>query len=202
MKIIVVVVTLGLGAVPHHLSAQEETAAEVAATIPGDTVNAPVPSRGASPGGAFLRSVLVPGWGQASVGAYNRAGFYFAVDAMSAWMFLKTRRTLSSAQNILIRMEAEETARLIAAGTTDLQEIATALDEIERVGDARNLVEVRSQQREDWLAFGLFMVLIGGADAFVASHLTNFPDALETGFRVTPDGAFEAGLSVKLPYHE
>jgi hypothetical protein len=195
MKIIVLVVTLGLGAVPHHLSAQEETAAEVAATIPGDTVSAPVPSPGASPGGAFLRSVLVPGWGQASVGAYNRAGFYFAVDAMSAWMFLKTRRTLSSAQNILIRMEAEETARLIAAGTTDLQEI-------ERVGDARNLVEVRSQQREDWLAFGLFMVLIGGADAFVASHLTNFPDALETGFRVTPDGAFEAGLSVKLPYHE
>jgi hypothetical protein len=185
-----------LGLTPQSLAAQDVLGGEeVSDTTPQALVRRPV-----SPGGAFLRSILVPGWGQASVGAYNRAGFYFGVDAASAWMFFKTRRTLDSARKILGRVEAEVTAQVVSAGVSDLQKIAAALDDNEQVTDARALVEARSQQREDWLAFGLFMVLIGGADAFVAGHLADFPDALKTGFRVTPDGGFEAGLSVTLPF--
>lgn len=192
------ILVLAVVSMPMALSAQEQPEAS---PLTVDSVAAPAAKVFASPGKAFLRSVLVPGWGQASVGAYNRAGFYFGVEAISGWMFMKTIQTLSSAEEVLSLVEADATVRLIADGTSDLQEIAHALDDDEGVIAARDLVGVRAQQKEDWLAFGLFMLLIGGADAFVSGHLTNFPEALETGFRVTPDGAFEAGLSVKLPYH-
>jgi len=129
-----------------------------------------------SPSGAFLRSLLVPGWGQASVGSYNRAAFYFTVDAASAWMILKSSKTHSSAIRIADRLEAE--------------------------AEARGLAGVRAQQREDWIAFGLFMLVFGGADAFVSAHLADFPEALETEIRASPQGGLEVGLSVKLPFHE
>jgi len=163
-----------------------------------DSVQGP---RRASPRGAFLRSLLIPGWGQASVGSYNRAAFYFSVDAVSGWMILKTSKTHSSALRIATRLEAEAEAALIAAGITDPEEIAAALDEDEVLGEARGLGEVRAQQREDWIAFGLFMLFFGGADAFVSAHLADFPEALETGIRVTPMGGLEVGVSLKLPFH-
>lgn len=195
-------VGLAFGLAPVSLRAQNQ--GEAASTAESDSAAASAVTTGqeVSPGGAFLRSMLLPGWGQASVGAYNRAGFYFGIEATSAWMFLKTVQTLSTAREVVTRVEAEATARLLATGTSDLQEIANALDEDESVTAARELVGVRSQQREDWLAFGLFMLLIGGADAFVAGHLENFPDALQTDFRLTPGGALEAEVSVRLPRHE
>jgi len=186
------------GLSPRFASAQDPPVVEVAADSTEELVSRSWPS----PAGAFLRSVLIPGWGQSSVGAYNRAGFFFTVDATAAWMFFKTKRTLASAEEVVHLVEASVTAQLVADGTTDPQEIASALDDDEQVMDARDLVSTRSQQREDWLAFGLFMLLIGGADAFVAGHLTDFPDPLTAEFRVTPEGGFEAGFSVKLPYHE
>jgi len=164
------------------------------------TVDSSAVSR-VSPGGAFFRSMLVPGWGQASVGAYNRAGFYFAVEGISAWMFLKSARTLGTARDNLELLEARLTAELIADGVTEPEDIEDALVELESVDDARGLLESRSQQREDWLAFGIFMLFLGGADAFVAGHLADFPEAIEAGFRVLPQGGVEAGLSIRLPHH-
>lgn len=154
-----------------------------------------------SPGGAFARSLLVPGWGQASVGSYNRAAFYFTVDAASAWMILKSSKTHSSALRIADRIEAEAEAALIAGGITDPEEIAAALDANEVLAEARGLAGVRAQQREDWIAFGLFMLVFGGADAFVSAQLADFPEALETEIRASPQGGLEVGLSVRLPFH-
>jgi Family of unknown function (DUF5683) len=202
MNRILLLVGICLCVWPEIAAAQSTASTEGGlAEVVADTTGTP-DHAGPSPGGAFLRSVLIPGWGQASVGAYHRAGFYFTVEAGSAWMLLKTRRTLDSATKILGRVEADVTAQLVADGITDPQEIANVLDENEDVADARGLTEVRAQQREDWIAFGLFMLLISGADAFVASHLADFPDPLETGFRVTPDGAIEVGVSLKLPFHD
>ncbi|MGH7555350.1 MAG: hypothetical protein ACREMQ_20295, partial [Longimicrobiales bacterium] len=42
--------------------------------------------RGPSPRGAFLRSLLIPGWGQASVGSYTRGGIFFAIQSTSGYM--------------------------------------------------------------------------------------------------------------------
>ncbi|MGH7461185.1 MAG: hypothetical protein ACREMA_09170, partial [Longimicrobiales bacterium] len=55
---------LGIGL--SDVSAQERAAA-------ADTVRADS-ARRITPGKAFYRSLLVPGWGQASVGAYVRGG--------------------------------------------------------------------------------------------------------------------------------
>lgn len=148
-------------------------------------------------GGAFLRSVLIPGWGQATVGSPDRGGFYFAVESISLWMILKTSRTLGSARAIEAFRRAEAEARVIAAGETDPLEIEQLVDEDEVVVDAAELVAIRSQQKEDWLAFGLFFLFLGGADAFVAAHLADFPQPLEVAIRPLPDMGVEVAFSVR-----
>ena len=50
-----------------------------------------------SPGGAFLRAVLVPGWGHVSIGANARAGAYFAIESAVAYGIIRTRRRISEA---------------------------------------------------------------------------------------------------------
>ncbi len=88
------------------------------------------------------------------------------------------------------RLEAEE--RLIAGGTVD--PLPSAIDADPAVESAFNLVEIRKQQREDWIAFSVFFLLLGGADAFVAAHLADFPDPLETAIRPLPDMGVELGF--------
>ncbi len=63
-----------------------------------------------SPGGAFARSIVLPGWGQAAAGSTTRGWFYFTVESLSVWMILKTSKLLGSASDILDmrRLEAEE----------------------------------------------------------------------------------------------
>ena len=64
--------------------------------------------------------------------------------------------------------------------------------------NADELVEIRSQQKEDWLAVGLFFLFFGGADAFVAAHLADFPQPLETAIRPLPEMGVE--LVFSLPF--
>lgn len=147
-----------------------------------------------SPGGALVRSLMVPGWGQAVAGSPERGAFYFTLESLGLWMLLKTSKTLGSARDILAmrRLEAEE--RLIAGGTVDPAELAAGIDADAAVVSALNLEQIRVQQREDWLAFGLFFLLLGGADAFVAAHLADFPEPLETAIRPLPGMGVEVGF--------
>ena len=147
-------------------------------------------------GGAFLRSVLIPGWGQAKVGSPNRGGFYFGVESISFWMIMKTSKTLGSARDIAALRREEAEARVIAGGVTDPLEIENLVNEDEVVQNADELVEIRSQQREDWLAFGIFFLFLGGADAFVAAHLADFPQPLEAAIRPLPNMGVELAFSV------
>ena len=187
----------GLVLAPASARAQDPSVVPAQAEAEAaDTVDAP---RRHNAGGAFLRSLLVPGWGQAAVGSPNRGGFYFGVESISLWMILKTSRTLRSAEEIAALRRAEAEARLIAAGETDPAEIANLLDEDEMVQEAAELVEIRSQQQEDWVAFALFFLLLGGADAFVAAHLADFPDPLEAEIRPLPNMGVELEFSVPFP---
>ena len=149
-----------------------------------------------SPGGALVRSFLVPGWGQAVAGSPRRGAFYFTFESLSLWMVLKTSHTLGSARDIvaLRRLEAEE--RLSTSGTVDPVELLAAIDRDQAVTDAENLEQIRLQQREDWLSFGLFLLLLGGADAFVAAHLAEFPEPLEVAIRPLPNMGVELGFSL------
>lgn len=128
-----------------------------------------------SPRGAFLRSLAVPGWGQAYVGVPGRGGVYFAMEAGSLWMTVKSHRQLQASR--------ERDRGLRAAG-------------ILRGDTSSTLTESRRNQREDWITFSIFMLFFSGADAYVAAHLSDFAEHI--GVRPTPGGGMriEAALPV------
>jgi len=164
----------------------------------GTTARAPADTVGVSPGGAFLRSILVPGWGHAAVGSYTRGGFYFLTSGGTFWMIFKTARFLGAARERVDAVEGLVEAGLAARGVTDPDSITAALESDVRVTAARDLEEVRSQQMEDWIAFGVFWLLLNGADAFVSAHLADFPEPIEveTSGIPGPRGRMEVKVSV------
>ena len=164
-----------------------------------DTLTGP-PEDGAgliTPGGAFLRSALIPGWGHAKVGALGRGAFYFTLESAAVFMFLKSQSRLSLARDRVRMGEEVATARLQGQGLVDPLEIEEALAADEELTDLRGLETARSEQREDWMAVGIFFLFLGGADAFVSAHLAEFPTPVEVGFSGTPEG--RVGVAVSIP---
>ncbi len=179
--------------------------------IPPDSVSAPVPQEaspdtaavadafsGITPRGAFIRSALIPGWGHAEVGAYGRGAFYFLVEALSGFMIAKTQSRLSLARNRVRLRESTLTARILASGVEDPTEIEDLLAEDEVLEDLRGLEAARGDQREDWVALGVFFLFLGGADAYVSAQLMYFPGAVEVN--ATPSGGVEVGFSVPVNF--
>lgn len=140
-------------------------------TAPVDTTAAPSP--GISPRGAFLRSLVIPGWGQSALGARTRGGIYFALEAGSLWMVLKTRERLEEAR-------AEDRLRL-AVGTLP-------------PGEESSLVDARQDQLEDWITLSVFWLLFSGADAYVTAYLSDFDERVD----VVPDPS--GGLRVQTSF--
>lgn len=159
---------------------------------------AEVEPKGISPRGAFIRSSLVPGWGHAQVGAFVRGALYFTAEATTVLMVFKTQTRTTRTQKQLELRETVVTARLEGQGVTDPGAIESALAEDPVVEDLRALEESRLGQREDWIALGLFLMLIGGVDAYVSAHLADFPAALV--IEPTPAGGVEIGLSLPIGF--
>lgn len=151
-----------------------------------------------SPGGAFMRALLVPGWGHAAIGSYGRGGFYFTAQAATVYTALRARRRIGEAQDRVRFQERNLRANLAAEGVTDLDEIQARLDEDGTLGDLNNLLDSRQEQQEDLVAMSLFLILISGIDAYVSAHLAGFPEPLDLGIVPTGDGGVEVGLSVQL----
>jgi hypothetical protein len=174
---------LALCALPRAAAAQDPQPRD---TVRADTLRAPLVVTGdtvpvavadslqeISPRGAFLRSLVLPGWGQSELGAPGRGGVYFALEAGSLWMFVKSARKLD---------EARENER-IARETGVLTE-----DQIDP------LVRDRQNQREDWLTLSIFWLFFSGADAFVTAHLQDFDVHVNAIPR--PGGALELQATV------
>ncbi len=72
----------------------------IAESVPPVAAQAAVDSAGppVTPMGAFFRSLILPGWGQATVGQPVRGAFYFTMEAASLWMLFKTQSKLSAAE--------------------------------------------------------------------------------------------------------
>jgi hypothetical protein len=134
----------------------------------------PPPELERSPRGAFLRSVAVPGWGQAWVGSPVRGGVYFAMEAGALWMTYKSHRKLRE-------------ARFQEQWLRDSGQLAP--------GAVYGLSRARQDQVEDWLTLSIFLLFFSGADAFVAAHLADFGERVGGG--PTLDGG--ARLQVTLP---
>lgn len=152
-----------------------------------------------SPGGAFLRAVLVPGWGHAAIGSHTRGGFYMAAQAATVYTLLRTRTRIGSAQDRVRLTQGVITDRLAAEGITDPALVSEAFDADARLGRLRGLLDSRKEQQEDLVALSIFWVLISAADAYVSAHLARFPEPLELDTQVGPDGTVGVGLRLSLP---
>jgi hypothetical protein len=150
-----------------------------------------------SPGGAFFRSLLIPGWGHAAVGAYSRGAFYFAAASGSGYMLFKSVAGRDAAARARDTRQQVVEAELRFQGTPE-DSIPLLAEEDPRVTEAQALVDTRGQQVQDWAALGIFIVLLSGADAFVSAHLMDFPEPLE--IRVTPREFGRVELGVGIPY--
>ncbi len=173
--------------------------------LPPDTVTA---VQGPSPAGAFVRSLLVPGWGQASHGAYIRGGAFFALQSGSWFMLIKTIGKLAEARSIEERRVGVVRDSILAEAAEDPKlaerykdpralelDVQQAAERDERVTAIRGLVHAREEQREDWIAMTIFVTLMSGVDALVNAHLSDFPGRIA----VDPGRDGRLTLGVTLP---
>ncbi len=166
-------------------------------TVTRDTLRGPTPRL------AFVRSLLVPGWGQFSVGSYGRGALFAGIQGTSVYMLLKTLSRLEQARdretewvgfatdslNLLMEQDTIERKRLLAPGA-----FGTAVDENPGVSAARALVGSRERHRQDWITYLLFFTMMSGVDAYVTAHLRDFPAELSVQPR--KEGGVVVGASV------
>jgi len=150
-----------------------------------------------TPRGAFLRSLVVPGWGHVATESYGRGGFYVAAQTGSFWMLWQTLTRRAEAASFVSLERDVARARLQAGGVVDPDSLSLAADSDPAVHDREALVEARSQQVEDWSAISIFLVFLGATDAFVAAHLADSPAPLT--FQVLPLGAGRTELRFSVP---
>jgi hypothetical protein len=166
-------VLLALAAAVALAAAPSEAQEAAPRPAAGDTVAAD--TGGVSARGALLRSLVLPGWGQAYVGAPGRGAIYFSLEAGSLWMVFKTRRQFAAAeeQQGLLRARGEQSLTTTTA-----------------------LVEARGQQVEDWITLAVFLLAFSGADAYVAAQLADFGD--NVGVLPAPAGGLQLRARVPL----
>jgi hypothetical protein len=126
---------------------------------------------------ALFRSLLVPGWGQASLDRGTAGATYFAIEAGSIAMLIFAKKELV-------------VAKRAARDSTFLND--STLGPPPELGGR---VRVRSQQVQDWAALIFFNHLFSAADAFVSAHLWDV--------RVQVHGGQElrsAGVSATIPW--
>jgi hypothetical protein len=131
-----------------------------------------------SPRGAMFRSFILPGWGQASYDRWVRAGVYFTGHLGNAYMVYQTLDRLGDAKDredewVSFARDSLEADPDVPADSVDVR-----IDADPRVRHARALVNSREEQREDWIALGVFWVLIAGVDAYVTAQLADFPASI------------------------
>lgn len=116
--------------------------------------------------GAFVRSLVLPGWGQAYVGAPGRGAVYFAMASGSYYMTWVARRQLLDARRE--QQWQRDQGQIEATAQTEF-------------------VLARERHFEDWAALSLFTVFLAGADAYVSAYLADFDERI--GVQTTPSGA-------------
>ena len=165
-RVLAAALLVGLAAIPAR--GQEPDAP--APTLSADTLD----DTGVSAAGAFARSLVLPGWGQAYVGSPGRGAVYFALEAGAAWMTFKSYRQLDEAREV--QAWERESGRL---------------GENEKL----SVVSSREEQFEDWLTLSIFVLLFSGVDAFVTAQLADFDE--HVGVRPGTEGGMR--LEATLP---
>ena len=115
------------------------------------------------PGGAFLRSFLLPGWGQLQLHRPIPALVFLGIEGTFAGLSIKANHDVKQAR------------------LTDQSPDSS-------------VVSAKKRAREDWLVLLGFNHLMAGLEAYVSSHLWDFPGDLR--IRATPAGV---GASAMIP---
>lgn len=159
-----------------------------------------------TPGAAFIRSLVLPGWGQAEYDAYFRGSVYFAGWVGNWFMNFRNFARLNDVRERLDLRRDQIEASLVASSTNpdsmraqidsfpDIMDTAVREDPV--AGDLLLLEDARVQQREDWIAWSIFWLLASGVDAYVTAHLSDFP--AEVDIRPTRGGSMT--LQVGVPW--
>ncbi|HSJ30875.1 MAG TPA: DUF5683 domain-containing protein [Longimicrobiales bacterium] len=169
-------------------------------TMPvADTIPRELPS----PRAAFVRAMVVPGWGHLYTGEYTRGAVYFTLQSTSWFMLVKTLRRLDEVEDREDRLTALATDSLEAAMAADsalaedLQDpeaYETALLGYPGLQNARSLARARRQQRQDWITYTLFFTFAAAVDAYVTAHLKDFPG--EVIAEPAPGGRMDLGVQI------
>lgn len=130
-----------------------------------------------SPRRALLQSLLIPGWGQASLHRSTAGGIFAALEMTSIAMLIQSKKELSIA-----RAAARDSVFDPTSGKFAPNPLAG------RIGP-------RKQAVEDWAALLIATHLFAAADAFVAAHLWNVP--VEVGGSA---GARSASFSARIHF--
>jgi hypothetical protein len=110
-----------------------------------------------SPKKALFRSLLIPGWGQASLDRGTAGAIFVSVEVISIAMLQKSK------------------AELHAAERAQKDSIFNPVDSTYAPNPLTAVLGPRHQAVEDWTVLLIFNHLISAADAFVAAHLWNVP---------------------------
>jgi hypothetical protein len=160
-----------------------------------------------SPRGAFIRSMILPGWGQAEFEAYFRGGIYFAGWAANWFMNFRNYTRLGDARAMFDLRQQQLIEELVAVSPNpdstraELEEFGLSDEQIAAdpgprgADDLNKLVDAREQQREDWIAWSLFWLLASGVDAYVTAHLSDFPGTID----VEPGSDRSISLRMRVP---
>lgn len=156
-----------VAAAGRPVAAQDTTT--VVDTVPAVPVRdtARARARPLGPKGAFLRSFLLPGWGQIQLDRKLSAGLFIAWEGVTLGMTIQKTIEL----NDLKRQNADPQA----------------------IKDKRNA-------REDWIVLLVFNHLAAGVEAFVASHLADFPEDVKLRAVPMATGATGFGLTVPVRF--
>lgn len=180
-------------------------AAPAAAQTPADTLPADtIPRESNAPRNALIKSLLVPGLGQFSIGSPVRGALWVGVRGSSYYMLAKTLKKLGEAKDretgyrevaaADLRAQMEEDT-VLARQLSDPLAFEERLAADSTVSAAHDLVESRTRHRQDWITYTIFFTFLDGLDAYVAAHLRDFPGEITT----TPGLDGSVSLRVDMP---
>jgi hypothetical protein len=192
-------ILLALG-VPDAASAQRLSADNVPRTSLGAPALDDLGLDPVTPRGAFIRSLLIPGWGQMASGAPARGAFYVGVQGGSYWMLGRTLLRQRHAIRFRDQVEEEIMADLMLRGVQRPDSLSFLAGQDPRYLQRDSLVDIRGGQVEDWIALSIFLAFLSATDALVSSHMARFPEPLGMSPSAArrQDGGWE--LRVELPW--
>jgi hypothetical protein len=154
-------------------------------------LSAQVPDSSAAPADTAFRVDSVPPAARPDSTIYPKApvspmGALFRSFLVPGWGQAKLHRKLTGA--LFVTWEGVTLGMALKANHE--------LQYLRRTGSGS--VKSKEQEKQDWLVLLAFNHLFSGIEAYVSSHLWDFPEDLEISAAPLPDGGF--GASIRVPF--